>query len=355
MKDEIKSSNRILWIDVIKGFAIIVVVFGHVLLGFEQIYAFPGSQAYITFLNRWIYSWHMPLFMFVSGITFQFSCLKKFVPNYRKIRKQTVNLVMLFLLFCTLLSVLKFIFAKYVNNPIEIHNLLISIIFPQTLMWYLWVLIIYYILFPLFCKTDQFNKLIFISLFIISSFSYYFYSIGKLNILCIKNLFYCSSFFYLGIYFFKIKRYLTKVVIAIASVYLLIEILYLVILLVNSQNGYIGINVILDQINAIATIIVCIYFSQKINTVSWKVKTMTYLGKNSLVIYLLHTYFITICRKLVLYLQLNCIISLTICFIIPIIICMIITYFVNQNKYLTYIFKPILLVENLRAKVKKER
>lgn len=353
MKDKIKSPNRILWIDAIKGFAIIAVIFGHVLLGFEQINAFPSSQKYIVFLNRWIYSWHMPLFMFVSGITFQISSLKNFTPNYNKIRKQALNLALLFLLFCSLLSVLKVVFAKYVNNPIDIHSLLISIILPQTLMWYLWVLIIYYLAFPLLCSTDQFNKLTFIILFLISSFAYYCYSVGWLNILCIKNLFYCSVFFYLGIYFFRIKKYLTKAIVAMAGAYLLIEILYLIALLVNSKNGCIEINIITDQINALAVIIVCVCFFQRLNNVSFITKAIAYLGENSLVIYLLHTYFITICRKLVLYFHLGCLISLTICFFAPILTCMLITYFVNRNKYLTYIFKPILFVDYLRLKIKK--
>ena len=56
-----KGSKRIGWLDSLKGFLIILVVFGHVILPIEQM----PSQ--ISFLYDFIYLFHMPLFVFVSG------------------------------------------------------------------------------------------------------------------------------------------------------------------------------------------------------------------------------------------------------------------------------------------------
>lgn len=46
--------ERVKWIDYLKGFAILLMVIGH----------YQGTP---TFLNVWIYAFHMPLFFFLSG------------------------------------------------------------------------------------------------------------------------------------------------------------------------------------------------------------------------------------------------------------------------------------------------
>ena len=52
--------ERILWIDELKGFAIFLVIIGHILIS----RFLPQFQLFHTV----IYSFHMPLFMFLSGI-----------------------------------------------------------------------------------------------------------------------------------------------------------------------------------------------------------------------------------------------------------------------------------------------
>lgn len=61
--------NRILQIDVLKGFAILLVVLGHAIY---ETY----SENNIVF--RMIYSFHMPLFMFLSGLPYLFSLFLHF-------------------------------------------------------------------------------------------------------------------------------------------------------------------------------------------------------------------------------------------------------------------------------------
>lgn len=60
-------NTRIGWIDIAKGVGIILVVFGHVLVGMRA--AGLGSE------NPWminsqniVYSFHMPLFFFLAGL-----------------------------------------------------------------------------------------------------------------------------------------------------------------------------------------------------------------------------------------------------------------------------------------------
>ena len=60
-----KENKRMAWIDIAKGIAIILVVFGHVITN--------GQSSDLLHLPVWtiihntIYSFHMPLFFFISG------------------------------------------------------------------------------------------------------------------------------------------------------------------------------------------------------------------------------------------------------------------------------------------------
>lgn len=57
------DKSRILWPDILKGILIILVIWGHLL----QYYAIDGMA---SFEWRFIYSFHMPLFMLLSGMFF---------------------------------------------------------------------------------------------------------------------------------------------------------------------------------------------------------------------------------------------------------------------------------------------
>lgn len=63
-----KTNNRILWIDILKFTAIILVIWGHIIQ--------YGYEDYLdNSVHQIIYSFHMPLFMMLSGF-FGYSVLK---------------------------------------------------------------------------------------------------------------------------------------------------------------------------------------------------------------------------------------------------------------------------------------
>ena len=57
---------RIEWLDGARGIAIFLVVLGHVLRGLPENAVSSGQWA--AFLDSWIYSFHMPVFFFISGL-----------------------------------------------------------------------------------------------------------------------------------------------------------------------------------------------------------------------------------------------------------------------------------------------
>ena len=59
-------------IDIIRGFAVLLVLWGHVI----QYFTIDGFTFYDNYLYKFIYSFHMPLFMIVSGYLFFYSVRK---------------------------------------------------------------------------------------------------------------------------------------------------------------------------------------------------------------------------------------------------------------------------------------
>ena len=71
-----RSSDKLLWLSIVQGWAILLVVIGHV-----SGYTYSGEPGELypasDWIHRFCYSFHMPLFMFVSGALLYYSRLSK--------------------------------------------------------------------------------------------------------------------------------------------------------------------------------------------------------------------------------------------------------------------------------------
>lgn len=67
----ILNRQRLIWPDILKAFAIFLVVLGHVTSLYD-------SRGYSSPIALWIYSFHMSLFMMLSGMFFKYSLMKDF-------------------------------------------------------------------------------------------------------------------------------------------------------------------------------------------------------------------------------------------------------------------------------------
>ncbi|MCM1138939.1 MAG: acyltransferase family protein [Muribaculum sp.] len=65
------NRERVVWPDLLKCFAIFLVILGHIVATYD-------SRGYSAPVNKWIYSFHMPLFMMLSGLFFKYSLSKPF-------------------------------------------------------------------------------------------------------------------------------------------------------------------------------------------------------------------------------------------------------------------------------------
>lgn len=119
------TAKRNIWLDNLKGFLIICVVAGHFL---ESGIDYSSDTCKALFL--FIYSFHMPLFIFISGLMCEHAIATK-----ERFYQRITTLFGLFL--C--LKLLIFPFQK-LNNP----NLSFSIVETDGVPWYLFALCIFY-------------------------------------------------------------------------------------------------------------------------------------------------------------------------------------------------------------------
>lgn len=131
---------RIAELDFLKGVAIICVVIGHV-----HLFTFPRG-GYDEMCYEFIYSFHMPLFMFISG----FLAIKTPPPTLTTSEFVTKGVIISKFKRLVIPCVFWQIITHVIRNDFSIHNVIDE-------YWYLKCLFVYVLLFNvicLFCKKD---------------------------------------------------------------------------------------------------------------------------------------------------------------------------------------------------------
>lgn len=191
------SKKRIVWISILQGLAMLLVVIGHVdLNGQEQDASFPIAGC----LHRIIYSFHMPLFMFLSGYLFFLTKISKSLGCITVMKNKIIRLYIPFIFFTLMTYILKSVFSSYMKNPSswDIDYFLSVFVYykanPLGEMWFIVALLILMTLYPLYlyCSRSKYHEF---SLLII------FFIINISNINC--DYFFMSQVFYMGFFFYS--------------------------------------------------------------------------------------------------------------------------------------------------------
>ena len=110
------KTKEILLISFLQAFGIVLVVVGHAFNGHEEIA-----------LHRWIYSFHMPLFMFISGYLFKYGnelnhkTLRDISRQERRVflRKKAIRLLVPYIVISSLTVFPKYLLNAYAIHPVE--------------------------------------------------------------------------------------------------------------------------------------------------------------------------------------------------------------------------------------------
>lgn len=282
---EINETRRITWIDNAKAIAIILVIIGHI--------------SGVGILGTFIYSFHMPLFFFLSGL-----CYKS-----AQIVKKTVRLICIYCLACLIYT---FSWNVIINHQMlclkeEIYYLLYGSYIegnPACILWFLLTLAFTMLLFYAIDKyilkwgggKKQINVLVVIIILLLGMI------ISDLKVIFpfrFQTVLVALPFFAFGHFYWKLENKYERN----RFLFLISLTIYIVVSLLNGRvdmesNNYN--NYILFIIAAIGGIVLTINFSKRIH-----VKFFAIIGKNTLLIYLLHIYLVMMIKYVLSFLMRN--------------------------------------------------
>jgi putative membrane-bound acyltransferase ykrP len=157
---------RNIQIDLLKGFAIALVVLGHSV-------QFLSDNNFENPLFKFIYAFHMPLFMFLSG----YVCFKPHGEKHINLRKRFKTLIIPFFVWCIIHNICVFLFPKNIISLVSPIALLIN---PDNGLWFLWVLFFLCLFLQIsFTITKKYEELVMFLIAITLSFIVYYIPYGK--------------------------------------------------------------------------------------------------------------------------------------------------------------------------------
>lgn len=130
--------KRMSWIDAAKGITIVLVVIGHVGSSYHSAGLFLTSNLF-CFSHDFVYSFHMPVFMLLSGLLFSYSNV-----NNKKsaIAQKIINYGIPYITFSLVWWIFKMMLSSHTNSQLSLSDILLIPFYPISFMWYIYALLI---------------------------------------------------------------------------------------------------------------------------------------------------------------------------------------------------------------------
>ena len=341
------NKKRILWIDYLKVFACILVVLGHLIQSLQKS-NIDNFENITSFINWFIYLFHMPLFFVASGYLYELKKKGFSLKQYKGfIIKKIINLGIPYLTFYLAYVLINMIFASSVNSPKGINEIIGIVNNPMPPYWFLYALLSIFIFIPLLEKLLKNKKnLIFILLLCLKVLSVFI----NTNIYLIDSFFENAVYFYLGSILkvvFEKKRNINTNNILYSFFAIFIYIIISIVFYLNIDNIGYNLSEIIKIAFAIFAVLICINIFRKIKTnfIFENLKNYTFQ------IYLLHTIFAAGFRIVLLKVGIsNYVIHFIIGLIASIVIPIIVGKICEKTKYLNFFFYPIKMQEKVKNK-----
>lgn len=277
--------ERLMYIDALRGLAIFLVVLGHILI-------FNGYEKSI--ITTTIYSFHMPLFMFISGYVARFSYKEiKNIPELIGIIFRKFNTILLpYIVWCIFVRPLFFQSPLNYINRIEEYGLtsfFLSEYWFLPCLFTLSVCFFLYMLISLKIGGGKFiSRLVVLCLLVIIVFL-----LNKaINISLFTKCLQYIPFYFLGVLAIEYKCFSEKL---FKNDYLVCISFAIFTLLNGLYNEVVGTGIVATACRflcGICSIVFCINIFEKISTNSRLSKILSYIGTNTLGIYLVHFIFV---------------------------------------------------------------
>lgn len=159
--------GRNITIDYLKAFAIICVVFGHNIQYGSGIFYQKSNLFFDNFIFKFIYSFHMPLFMLISGYLFYFSSQKQIATN-NIITNKFISLLLPALIWANISFILKIVTGIEENSIMDLFKFYNTECI--TSLWFLRSVFINSVLVIIINRYFKDSLLIYITIFILQFF-----------------------------------------------------------------------------------------------------------------------------------------------------------------------------------------
>lgn len=206
-----KKSNEILWLSIVQGWAILLVIIGHV-NGYT--YGTEGELYPVSdFLHRFCYSFHMPLFMFVSGGLLYLTRLNKGWKVSKLYVDKMKRLVLPYILFTIVGFLIKIPLSSVAKHgaDVSVSGFFNAFFDPQTAplkeLWFVGTLIWLMAMYPVYrtMLKNPWTEIILLTITLIPFVSgLHFTMTGWFNLAGVSRF---AFYFVAGMLFFKYDMY----------------------------------------------------------------------------------------------------------------------------------------------------
>ncbi|MCO7177119.1 acyltransferase family protein [Sporolactobacillus kofuensis] len=294
-------TERQTWLDSVKGIAIILVVLGHAALGLLLTNKTTSDRQFLTVIHDFIYTFHMPLFFVVSGYLYG---LTRRINNWNSYfifsKKKLLAIGIPYIIFSVIQVTLSIVGGSIVREPLTIRDLVLIPIFPVQYLWFLYVLLFLFLFLALLDRLIKRQLIVFLIVIVLNIVGWYWNS----DIYLINALFADSIYFYIGKLLVGRSQLIKKGIFSL-GIMILFGVLVIIHFFFNtpllgigllrvSEGSQIFPSIMLSVITAISGSLLIMSISIKFI----KSKFIQYLGRESMVIYLLSENVTTLIRAI---------------------------------------------------------
>lgn len=147
-------NRRLDWVDYGKGLGIILVVYGHALSSaYHSGLNVPGH--FFVLSDSVVYSFHMPLFFFLSGLFVEHSFNKRGAKRF--LADKLGSIAYPYVIWSVLQMSVEFIFSSHTQRAVRFSDILAIPYRPWEQFWFLYALFLMYVVYTLLNRTGKYS------------------------------------------------------------------------------------------------------------------------------------------------------------------------------------------------------
>ncbi len=275
-----RAGARSLWVDYAKGIGIILVVYGHVAHGIFSA-GLNMDKSMFMLVESVIYSFHMPLFFFLSGLFFLASMERRGAVSL--LRSKVDTILYPYVIWSLLQGMTEVALSHYVNGHTTVGQVLSLAWSPRAQFWFLYVLFFAFALATLLFRR---SSIIWGSSIFIGSIIFYFFGWILPNIYLINMLSHFFVYFTAGVFaaflLCKFDSFETKWLIPFLALFVFSQWIFHIEMGLNYNSTAACEKLLLGLISVGFVVFLAQWLTR------FNMRWLAYLGQQSMTIYLVH-------------------------------------------------------------------